>query len=198
MIKTTSILTEELKSYSNIPAKIKRMCDSGELYPLSRGAGIYETDSSVPGYCLSGIICGPSYLSFSFALAYHGLIPETVFSFTSATTGKKKARTTVNHFGTFTYRDVPVYVFPAGVLVKYEGIYSYKIASAEKALCDTLYTISPLSNRNELSTVLFDDLRIDPDTFFSLDFNELDSIASLYKTKNHRLLRSFIRKELTK
>lgn len=45
------------------------------------------------GYCperrnanvLVGVIYGPSYLSFDFVLAWYGLIPETVQTFTSVT-----------------------------------------------------------------------------------------------------------------
>ena len=107
MVKTVSILHDELKNYSNIKSKIQSLCSKGDLYPLVRNRGLYETDGSLPGYCLALIINGPSYLSFEFALSRHGLIPEAVYAFTSATfeTGKKKTYT--NHFGTFTYRDVP-------------------------------------------------------------------------------------------
>ncbi|MFA7674404.1 MAG: hypothetical protein WCY62_11190, partial [Clostridia bacterium] len=69
MIKTTAILYEELKKYTNPAAKIQRLVDSGELIPVIRG--LYETDKNIPGYYLASSIYGPSYLSFEFALAYH-------------------------------------------------------------------------------------------------------------------------------
>lgn len=36
MIKTVSILHEELKNYSNIKSKIQSLCSRGDLYPLVR------------------------------------------------------------------------------------------------------------------------------------------------------------------
>src|SRR5690554_965136 len=78
-----------------------RMVKDGEYIKIIRG--LYETDPSTPGYLLAGSIYGPSYLSFEFALAYHGLIPEAVYTFTSATYDKKKKKKFETPFGTFTY-----------------------------------------------------------------------------------------------
>ncbi len=197
MIKTVSTLQDELKRYSNKKTKIQSMCRKGELYPLARNRGIYETDGSLPGYCLALIINGPSYLSFEFALSRHGLIPESVYTFTSATfeTGKKKIYT--NHFGTFTYRDVPTDVFPLEVDAYTEKGYRYLLASPEKALCDKLYELPPRGNRAELSALLFEDLRIDTDAFSGLDFAKLFELAGHYRCKNHRLLISLIRKDVS-
>ena len=197
MIKTVSILHDELKSYSNKKTKIQSMCRNDELFPLARNRGIYETDGSIPGYCLALIINGPSYLSFEFALSRHGLIPEAVCAFTSATfeTGKKKTYT--NHFGTFTYRDVPAGVFPLEVEAYSEKGYRYLLASPEKALCDKLYELPPCGNRAELSAMLFDDIRIDEDAFAGLDFAKLYELAGHYRCKNHRILRSLIRKDVS-
>ena len=195
MIKTVSILHDELKNYSNIKSKIQSLCNSGDLYPLVRNRGIYETDGSLPGYCLALIINGPSYLSFEFALSRHGLIPEAVYAFTSATfeTGKKKIYT--NHFGTFTYRDVPAEVFPLEVEAYVEKGYRYLLASPEKALCDKLYELPPCRNRAELSEMLFDDLRIDEEAFAGLDLAKLSELAGQYRCTNHRILRSLLRKD---
>ena len=84
------MLCDELRGYANPLAKISRMMRSGELTPLIKG--LYETDAAVPGHYLAGIIYGPSYLSFEFALAWHGLIPEAVYSYTSATCGKGRKK----------------------------------------------------------------------------------------------------------
>ncbi|MBR5734145.1 MAG: hypothetical protein IKX79_01210, partial [Desulfovibrionaceae bacterium] len=90
MIHSTAMLLQQYGTYANPAAKIGRMVKRGELIPVIKG--LYETDRSVPGHCLAGIIYGPSYLSFEFTLAWHGLIPETVYAFTSATCGKKKKK----------------------------------------------------------------------------------------------------------
>lgn len=190
MIKTTAMLREELNSYVNPTAKIRRMADEGKLIPVVRG--IYETDKNTPGHYLAPIIYGPSYLSFEFALAYHSLIPEKVYTFTSATFVKKKVKLYTTPFGRFTYRDVPIQAYPTGVEFHCENGYAFQIASPEKAICDQLYIISPQRNRSDLARLLFEDLRIDREGFIGLDLPALIEIAELYHTQNHRLLKKYI------
>ena len=191
MVKTTAMLLQELSEYANPLSKIRRMSKEGKLIPIIKG--IYETDPSVPGYCLSGVIYGPSYLSFEYALAWYDLIPEAVYTFTSATCGKKRKKQYDTPFGVFTYRDVPVAVFPYGTELRIENGYSFMLASPEKAVCDLLYTLSPCGNRAELKNLLFDNLRIDINAFKALDLNTMSTIAGLYRSTNHRLLISVIR-----
>ena len=119
MIKTIAMLRDELNDYVNPDAKIKRMVAEESLFRIIRG--IYETNRNVSGYYLAGIIYGPSYLSFAFAMSYHGLIPEAVYTFTSATYEKKKRKIFDNIFGIFTYRDVPSKVYSYGVDLKEEN-----------------------------------------------------------------------------
>lgn len=75
-----------------------------------------------------------SYLSFEFALSYHGLIPEAVYTFTSATFKKRKEKKYTNYFGTFTYRDIPAKAFPYEISIIEENQYNYKIATAKKSI----------------------------------------------------------------
>ena len=191
MIKTTAILLDELKDYVNPTAKIRRLVANGDLIHIVRG--LYETNPNIPGYYLATIIYGPSYLSFEFALSYYSLIPETVYNFTSATFEKKKAKQYETPYGLFTYRDVPSEVYPYGIVLKTEEGYGFQIATPEKAICDQLYKISPLKNRKELKDLLFEDLRIDKEEFFNLNTKELVQIASLYRTKNHKLLQAYLK-----
>ena len=76
MLKTHLVLADELKDYVNPAAKIARMVKAGEIVRIKQG--LYETDPQAEGVLLAEAIYGPSYLSFEFALSYHGLIPETV------------------------------------------------------------------------------------------------------------------------
>lgn len=191
MIKSSSILLQELSKYANPASRIRTMVRNGQLIPIIRG--LYETDHSVPGHYLSSFLYGPSYLSFEFALSWHDLIPEAVYTFTSATCGKGRKKLYNTAFGTFTYRDVPAAVFPYGTIRHEENGYVFFIASPEKAVCDLLYTISPCSNRKELRQLLFDDFRLDEDSFSDLNRNSLMELAGLYHTANHRLLISLIR-----
>ena len=185
---------DELKSYASPAKKIERMVKSGELTRVVRG--LYETDPHTPGHLLAASIYGPSYLSFEYALAQHGLIPEAVYQFTSATFDKKRAKQFETPFGVFSYRDIPYEAFSYGILPLIENGYSYRLATPEKAVCDELYKISPCANRSELEQLLFENLRIDRQAFLALDFAEMEQLAALYQTKNHKLLRSWIRREI--
>lgn len=191
MVFSTAMLLQQYGAYANPAAKIGRLVKSGDLIPIIKG--LYETDRMVPGYYLAGILYGPSYLSFEFALAWHNLIPEAVYTFTSATCGKKRKKRYETPFGVFSFRDVPVSAFPYGTELREENGYGYVIASAEKAICDQLYTCSPCSNRTELRQLLFDDQRIDEIAFSNLNLGELSELAGLYQTANHRLLISIIK-----
>ena len=193
MLKTHLVLADELKDYVNPAAKIARMVKAGEIVRIKQG--LYETDPQAEGILLAEAIYGPSYLSFEFALSYHGLIPEAVYQYTSATFEKKRTKLFETPFGVFSYRDIPSPVFPLGVQMILQGENSFHLAAPEKALCDELYKLPPCTNRTELEQLLFEDLRIGKEALLSLNLEELKDLASLYQTKNHKLLMSWIRRE---
>ena len=190
MIFTSSMLVEQLREYSDPFGKIKRMKNSGSLFQLTRG--LYETDPKVPGYCLAGAIYGPSYLSFDYALATYGLIPEAVYTFTSATFEKKKAKEYENHYGRFSYRDVPSDAYPFGIVIKEENGYVYRIATPEKAFCDKLYIMPPVMSQKELANLLFDSLRIDQTEFEKLNTDDILEIAPKYCCNNLKYLMKYL------
>ena len=132
MIKTTAMLLAELSEYGSPKSKLSRMAKSGEYFPITKG--IYETNRHTPAYLLAGSIYCPSYISFEYALSFYGMIPEAVYTVTSATFEKKKKKKFETAFGTFTYRDVPSEAFPLGIRLLQEGDYFYRIAEVEKAL----------------------------------------------------------------
>lgn len=192
MIITTQQLKEQYADYSNPLAKINRDVKQGKLFPLVKG--IYETNLNTNGSSLAQFIYGPSYLSFDYVLYQQGLIPEAVYNtFTCATYNKKKIKTYKNRFGTFIYRDVPNNVFSYGLMVNVDGNYAYHIATPEKALCDKLYTISPVKTIKNLKRLLFDDLRIDEDKFNELNKQDILKLAPLYHSTNLNLLAKFIK-----
>ena len=193
MIYSFDDLALKFHDYTDIKGKIRREIQSGKLVQVSRG--LYENNADISGKYLAGRIFGPSYLSFDYALAIYSLIPEAVYrTYTSATFKKKKSKQYQNHFGIFTYRDVPPEVYPLGILLYEENGYSYQIATPEKAICDKLYSLPPAKNLSELRTLLFDDLRIDEQEFWLLDMNSLNELAPLYRANNLKLLSKLIRR----
>lgn len=184
------MILKDINKYASPKDKLSRMVKNGDYIQIIKG--LYETDRSTPGYVLAGSIYGPSYLSFEFALSYYGLIPETVYTFTSATFEKKKKKKYVTPFGTFTYRDVPSNVYSYGLKLMNEGDYSYIIASPEKALCDQLYKTKPVSNYQELQNLLFEDLRIDEQKFRKLNLVDIARFAEKYGSTNIKKLNGFV------
>lgn len=193
MILTTQQLIEKYSNYVDPKGKIAREVRDGKLFFIVRG--YYETEKNTSGERLAQFIYGPSYLSFDYALAEYGLIPEAVHIFTCATFNKRKIKTYENQFGTFVYRDIPSAVFSYGVIAKVDGNYMYKIATPEKALCDKLYTISPAHSIKELKALLFENLRVDENEFAKLNMQEILKIAPLYHATNVSLLAKMIKGE---
>lgn len=193
MIVTTSMLKEKYHDYTNPLDKIKRDADKGILIRLTNG--IYESDKRTDPCLLASSILSPSYLSFDWALSYYGLIPERVVSITSASLGNRKNKTFENFFGRYEYTDVPVKAFSEGLSYLESGDYIVKIATKEKAICDSLCKWRVVKNIKELKELLFIDKRIDIDEFETCDFKLMEHLASLYKKTNLKLLIKLIRKE---
>lgn len=190
MLVSFDALAQQFAGYTDVKGKIRREVQGGRLVQVARG--LYETDARTDGKYLAGAIYGPSYLSFDYALSVHALIPEAVYAYTSATFRKGKTKRYENAFGTFLYHDVPAAVYPLGVEIKVEGGYSYQIASPEKALCDKLYSLSPVYSVRALKELLFDDLRIDEAAFFALQKDDISQLAPLYRATNLKLLAKFM------
>ena len=191
MILTFDSLALQFKDYTDVKGKIRREVQSGRLTQITRG--LYETDARADGKYLAGAIYGPSYLSFDYVLSMCSLIPEAIFrTYTSATFSKGKAKQYDNAFGVFTYRDVPAAVYHFGVEIREENGYSYQIATPEKALCDKLYTISPVGSVKAIRALLFEDLRVDESDFWQLNLEDIKQLALLYKSTNHKYLAKFI------
>ena len=191
MVLTFDSLALQFKDYTDVKGKIRREVQSGRLTQITRG--LYETDARADGKYLAGAIYGPSYLSFDYVLSMCSLIPEAIFrTYTSATFRKSKAKQYDNAFGVFTYRDVPAAVYNLGVEIREENGYSYQIATPEKALCDKLYTISPVGSVKAMRALLFDDLRVDESDFWQLNLEDIKQLAPLYKSTNHKYLAKLI------
>ena len=94
MICSFDDLAIKYKDYVDIKNKIRREVRSGCLVQIARG--LYETDARTDGKYLASIICGPSYLSFDYALYIYSLIPETVYkTYTSASFQKRKTKKSI-------------------------------------------------------------------------------------------------------
>ncbi len=109
-------------------------------------------------YHLANKIYEPSYLSFESALFRYGLIPEMVFSPTSASTRKTAQFST--DWGVFYYRHIKPELMFGYTVEELNGV-KYKFAKLEKAVLDYFYINSYFQNKKDL-----DDARFDYEYFF--------------------------------
>lgn len=182
MVITTKQLLENYKSYAVPKMKIKREIDAGKYFYINRG--LYEDNESTPSYLLSGYIKSPSYISFEYALSFYGVIPESVTTVTSATTGTNHHNVYKNRFGVFSYRDVPSKVFLNELIYVEKDGYSYIMATKEKALCDYLYIREPISNYKDFKSFLFDGLRVEKEELDNMNHKTLIELSKLYRKQN--------------
>lgn len=186
MIYRYNELIEKYKNYKNVKDKIKREVADGKYYKIIRG--LYIDDLNINGYLVANFIEQPSYLSFEYALSKHGLIPEKVVTYTSATTLTKHNKFYKTILGDFSFTDVPVEVWSLSVKLYTENNYTYLLATPEKALCDLLYKTTPVSNVAQLKDLIFNDFRIDEQKFYKLNRNDIILLCDYYKRRNLNLL----------
>ena len=114
---------------------VHRYTKKGFTKRLKRG--LYTLyDTSVPDIYLANKLYEPSYVSLEFALAFHRVIPETVYEITSVTT---KSTRQFNALGkTFSYHRIKKEAF-TGYIVYRQRDTSTLIADPEKAFVDLTY-----------------------------------------------------------
>lgn len=120
------------------PARLGAWQKKGYIKKLRRGYYMFSdvAPNEEAFFLIANKLYAPSYISFESALSYYGLIPEGVYSITSAC-GKKTARFKAP-VADFAYRKVkPQLLF--GYNLQKHGNQAYKIADMEKAVLDYLY-----------------------------------------------------------
>lgn len=181
--------------YANPKARVGLLVRKGVLHRLKRG--LYITSESAQNVYVLGKaanrLYGPSYVSFVYALRWHGLIPEHVSHITSATYRKGRSKRYDTPVGTFFYQDVPAAVYSHGVGYAGEGQERFLIASPEKALCDELYRIRGIRSLRRMKELLFEDLRVDHAGFDRLDREALIECASGYASITLDTLLKYLR-----
>ncbi len=181
----------EEKPYSNPRMKLSREVKAGKYMRIKRD--MYVTDRDIPKTALAQAIYGPSYISFDYALSYYGVIPEFAHNVTCATFGKHKDKAFETDICNYYYTDVPTKVFPIGIECKRIYDYAYHIATIEKALCDKLYKIPPVTNRNEFEELLFDDIRFDEIAITNLDNQLISELSDSYRCRNVTMLNRYLK-----
>lgn len=161
--------------------------DKGYIRKVIKGYYVF-TDTPLDEKSLFEIanrIYAPSYVSFEMALAYYGLIPESVYGITSASTRK------TSHFktqiGTFIYRTIrPKLYFGFDFVRNNEKL--FKLASPEKAFLDLFYIKTELRD-----AASFEGLRVNRRAFLKLvNHGKMNNYLSVYtQTSLKRRINNF-------
>ncbi len=121
--------------------KVKRLVGDGVLLRIRRGLYILTKKMGIPTqphpYELAQHIYGPSYISLESALSFHQLIPERVYTITSATSKRSKEFHTP--LGLFDFQHLPKENLYLGVELIKENDYQFFMAKPWKALCDYVF-----------------------------------------------------------
>ncbi|MDD4295290.1 MAG: hypothetical protein PHP69_07275 [Candidatus Omnitrophica bacterium] len=153
--------------------------DKGYIKMLVKGYYIFsdlEINENVL-FEISNRIYNPSYISFETALSFHGLIPESVYGITSATSRRTyKFQTKI---GKFSYRTLSPKFFFGYDIVKYNDK-SFKIATLEKVLLDYFYINPQIKARDH-----FLSLRINKDVLAKrLCMDRLNEFSERFNKKS--------------
>lgn len=122
-------------SDNNSKSFISRNVKRGLLSKLKNG--LYTLSGiSVPKFLIANKLYTPSYISFETALSYYGIIPETVYTISSATTkASREFETPESHF---MFHRIKKEAFFGYIPKKVDNIVIL-IAEPEKALLDYFY-----------------------------------------------------------
>lgn len=173
--------------------RIKRMVAQGKLLHIRRGLYCLTEKmgyaNKIHPFELAQHIYGASYISLESALSYHKLIPETVFTITSACI--KRSREFETPLGVFSYLHLPAENFYVEVDLISNG--HFFMAKPWKAICDYVFcykmdwkNISPL----------FDSLRIDSEDLPLLYDETIDKLDNYYHSQRISRFLKGIRKDL--
>lgn len=192
------ILIDALNDLSAPRDKITELLRQGVIVRVKKGLYVFGDRYRRRPYSmelLANLVYGPSYVSLDSALAYHGLIPESVEALTSVT--PNRSRRFATPVGLFIYRQVPSRAYEAGMVrVEADHEQAFLIALPEKALADKIVSVRgvPIVSVAEMSRFLEEDLRIDPVALRSLSAELFDDYARRYRSRRLRLLSAVVRR----
>jgi len=177
--------------YTGINDKINKLKRKGYIETLKRGLYLHKSPfvkNPISKEIIANTMLSPSYISFDYALYYYGLIPESVFDVTSATTKRSKSFKTDN--GTFSFRHVKKELFFIGLSIESTKNGNFLIATKAKALCDKVYYTKDvqITSKKSMISFLVDDLRIDVDELEDCDMSIFIKYFEISKSKKIKFL----------
>lgn len=186
------LLKALLKDYKRPNDKIHELLSKKIILPLKKG--LYITGESIgsnhaPKELIANILYGPSYVSLDYALAYHGIIPESVMQISSLSI--KPSKIIRNSLGEFSYTHIPLPYYSYGIKqIKASAFHNYLIAQPEKALCDKIICTSgiQLRSKQDVFALLLEDWRIDESDLKQMDLKQIETWLEEAPKKNSLLV----------
>ncbi|MFH0820940.1 MAG: hypothetical protein V1908_04150 [Candidatus Peregrinibacteria bacterium] len=127
-------------------------------------------------FLIANRLYAPSYVSFEMALSYYGLIPEGVYTVTSASS--RKTATFRTPIAGFSYRKIKPELLFGYRLEKHAG-QNYKMAEIEKAVLDYLYLHPTMARESD-----FYEWRFNSEEFLAkADMAKLNQYAAAFGNK---------------
>ncbi len=165
--------------------QVKRALKSGDLIRVKRGyyalSERHRTNPVHP-YALAQALVFGSYISMETALAFHGWIPEAVYTTVSVTPGRKSQQVDHEHFGRFEFNPLALHKsgFLSGVERHVLSEQPALIASPLRALMDIVaYRKQNWGGMSWVET----GLRIEHSNLLTLSGADFDALKTVYKHK---------------
>lgn len=182
-----------LKDYAKPRDKLSRLLKSGALIRVKKGLYVFSqlfVQGQICKELLANLIYGPSYVSLEWAMAYYGLIPESVEVITSISSKRNKEFNTP--IGRFSYfHSHPKRYWPGITELVLNPYQKFLIATKEKALCDLLIIRrGKVSSFKEIIEILFEDFRIDEE---ALETFNLSLVQKINAQKPHSAIEYLIK-----
>lgn len=157
---------------------IKRAVNSKKVSRLKHGIYVISEPynmQTLNNYEAAQWLYGTSYISFESALSFYGLIPESVYTITSATT--KRSAEFETDVGKFAFVKVPKKKFLLNVSRLEQETGTYYIAKPFKALADLIFEKKKIW-KTQLD--LEADMRIEIVELKKLPIEDLDNVILTY------------------
>lgn len=162
---------------------VNRAVKSGELIRFQRGLYVLDErfrDYPCHPFAFAQALAPGSYISFETALAYHGWIPETVFTIASVVPGRKSRQFIHDRMGEF--RFYPMATRPGSFL---ELVNRHKIDGQTMLVAEPCRALMDLVCLRKLNWegigFLLEGLRIDAESLSTINKNDIEILQSVYK-----------------
>ena len=173
--------------------QVKRALKSGDLIRVKRGNYVLSDNhrkQPVHPYALAQSLVIGSYISMETALAFHGWIPEAVYTTVSVTPGRKSKQVEHERFGRFEFN--PLALRRSGFLA---GVERHVLSEQPALIASPLRSLMDIVAYRKQDWVglswIDSGLRIERSHFVALKRQDFSALKSVYK---HKQANDFLKK----